>query len=324
MNKVAVIGLGNISNRHRRNIRLLYPKVIIYAMSASGRVPKEAVADVDTFVISLEELILIQPEMVIVASPATFHAQHAIPLIKAGVPVLIEKPLSASIEDSKAIAEAADFYKTPVAIGYCLRYLSSSVFMKSLIEKKAIGDIYNAFIDIGQYLPDWRPNKSYRDSVSASESLGGGALLELSHELDYIQWLLGQLKPHSAILRSSKELDLKVEDLADVLACNSEGALVSIHLDFLQRKAHRKCRFIGSEGNLEWDLLLNEITIITEASEDKVFSAPDWDKNKMYLNMILDFERLINGKKNQCITLLEAQQTVSFVTQVKNLALTEK
>lgn len=324
MKKIAVIGLGNIATRHRENLKMIYPDSVIYAMSASGRIPIDSISNADIVVNSIDELLSHKLEMAIVASPAPFHVKHAVPLIEAGIPVLIEKPLAAKESDTVAVIEAANKYQTPVAVGYCLRYLSSSSYIKALFEEKLIGKTYNAFIEIGQYLPDWRPNKDYRDSVSASLHLGGGALLELSHEFDYAQWLLGPLEAQYAILRSSEELLLDVEDSVDVLATNTEGVVVSIHLDFLQRSAHRKCRFIGSKGSIEWDLLRNEIVLTTESDKKVLFSEPEWNKNKMYLNMVLDFENLILGKPNQCITLLEAKNTVSLIDNIKSSAINKK
>lgn len=324
MKKIAVIGLGNITNRHRENLKTIYPDAVIYTMSASGRIPIDLISNADVIVNSISEIISHKPEMAIVASPATFHAKHAVPLIEAGIPVLIEKPLAAKESDTVAIIKAADKYQTPVAVGYCLRYLPSSNYIKTLFEEKSIGKLYNAFIEIGQYLPDWRPNKDYHNSVSANLHLGGGALLELSHEIDYAQWLLGPLKSQYAILRSSEELLLDVEDSVDILATNNEGVVVSVHLDFLQRQAHRKCRFIGSEGSLEWDLLRNKIVINTANEKKVLFSEPEWDKNKMYLNMILDFENLILNKPNQCITLLEAKNTVSLISEIKASVINQK
>lgn len=324
MNKVAVIGLGNISKRHRANIKRLYPEAVVFAVSASGRQPCEPIENADEFLSSIDELLQHKPDMAIVASPATFHAQHAIPFLKNEIPVLIEKPLSGCEWEAASILAAEKQYKTPATVGYCLRYLPSSQYIKLLLEDNLIGEIYNAFVEVGQYLPDWRPSQNYRESVSASAQLGGGVLLELSHELDYIQWLLGPLQYQHAILRSSKDLQLPVEDSADILALNVGGTVVSVHLDFLQRKVHRKCRFIGSEGSLEWDLLRNEITFSTKGSERQVFSQPEWDKNQMYLDMLQDFEGLINGKPNSCVTLDEAQRTVSLITKIKSLALTTK
>ncbi|MFX7793064.1 Gfo/Idh/MocA family oxidoreductase, partial [Acinetobacter baumannii] len=77
--------------------------------------------------------------------------------------------------------------------------------VRQMIQEGVIGNLYNAFIEIGQYLPDWRPTKDYRETVSAKTELGGGVLLELSHELDYAQWILGSLTPKYVVLRASEE-----------------------------------------------------------------------------------------------------------------------
>lgn len=323
MKNIAVIGLGNIATRHRRNLKLLFPEAKLIAMSASGRVPKEPVGDSDHIAESINEIVQSEVQFAIIASPAPFHAQHAIPLIQAGIPVLIEKPVSVTQADAQALIDAEAKYQTPVAVGYCLRYLPSAQKVRQMLQEGVIGTLYNAFIEIGQYLPDWRPAKDYRETVSAKAELGGGVLLELSHELDYAQWILGSLIPRHVILRASEELGLEVEDNADLLMTTMKGAVVNIHLDFLQRKAHRKCRFIGSEGCIEWDLIQNEVVLITARDKQVIYSAPEWDKNKMYLEMVTDFIRKINGQPNQSITLQEAERTVGLIVEMKKFVTEE-
>lgn len=317
MKKVAVIGLGNISTRHRHNLKLLFPEVELLVMSASGRVANESIDDCDGIVTSIEDLVQAQVELVIVASPAPFHAQHSIPFIKAGIPTLIEKPVTTSVDDAKAINRAIELHQTPVSIGYCLRYLPSAQKLRALLDNGIIGTIYNAHIEIGQYLPDWRPNKNYRDSVSAQKKLGGGALFELSHELDYAQWLLGPLDVKYSILRSSAELALDVEDVADIIALTESGAVATIHLDFLQRKAHRQCSFVGSEGRIDWDLMQNQLTLTTATETSVLYSEPSWDKNQMYLAMIEDFIQMVEKKKHTCLKFTDAIRTVSFIDKIK-------
>ncbi|MEQ4676700.1 Gfo/Idh/MocA family oxidoreductase [Providencia vermicola] len=317
MNNIAVIGLGNIASRHRRNLKFLFPDAKIYAMSASGRIPAENISDCDKLVTSIDELILEDVQFVIIASPATFHSLHAIPLIKENIPVLIEKPVTSTLKDAKKLQEIADKYSTPIAVGYCLRYLTSAQAIKKIIEAQQIGSLSYVNIEIGQYLPDWRPDKDYRSCVSANSKLGGGALLELSHEIDYTQWLLGTLHLQYAILQCSEQLNLDVEDNVNILATTSDNTIVNIHLDFLQRKAYRHCRFVGTTGSLEWDLIKNEIILTTQNQITTLYSEPEWDKNNMYLKMLLDFIEKINGRKNQSVTLSESIKTIQFIENIK-------
>ena len=315
--KVAVIGLGNIATRHRKNLKHLFPNARLFAMSASGRIPDEPVSDCDYIVADVIELITANVELVIVASPAPFHAKHAILLIEAGIPTLIEKPVTTSSDDTVAIQSAIEKHGTPVAVGYCLHYLPSAKKIKSMLENGVIGKLYNSQIEIGQYLPDWRPSKDYRQCVSANENLGGGALFELSHELDYAQWLLGPLKLHYSLLRSSDELDLQVEDIADITASTNSGCVVSIHLDFIQRKAHRQCSFVGSSGRLDWDLIENKVVLSNKEGTQILYCDSLWDKNQMYIEMITDFIEMIKHKSHTCTQVSDAALTVDLITQIK-------
>ena len=62
-----------------------------------------------------------------------------------------------------------------------------------LMQNKIVGKILSVRCEVGQFLPSWRPNIDYRESVSARKALGGGALLELSHEIDYLMWIFGDI-----------------------------------------------------------------------------------------------------------------------------------
>lgn len=319
MKKIAVIGMGNISTRHRKNVKQLFPDAEIIAVSSSGNFPKLPISDADKVLLNIEDAIAAKPDMAIVASPATMHATHAIKLIKSGVPVLVEKPLTASVADAHSILEAARQHSVAVSVGYCLRYMPVIKELKNIIHTGSMGKIYNVFCETGQYLPDWRPSKNYRDSVSVSKSLGGGALLELSHEIDYLHYLFGDLQPVAAVLRSSEELGLEVEDLVDVLALTTENSVVSIHLDFLQKMPRRKIRIVAEKGNMDCDLIINSLKITKHGEEYVVFEDNDFDRNQMYLDMLGDFNRMVAGEEHTTISLAEAQKTVVFVTNVKNM-----
>ncbi|BFT31115.1 Gfo/Idh/MocA family oxidoreductase [Alteromonas sp. D210916BOD_24] len=317
--KFAVVGLGSIAERHRRNIRLLWPDSKIYAVSSSGRVPQGEIANCDELLDSVESLTAKSIDMAIVASPAPFHAPHAVALIQAGIPTLIEKPLSTNLEDANAILQCAAMPNNKVAVGYCLRFLPSALLMKTLIKDRKVGQIVNVFIEVGQYLPDWRPTKNYRDTVSAKAELGGGALFELSHEFDYCQWIFGELSLKHAYLRSSSQLQLDVEDIVDVVATLPDGALVNIHLDFLQKKAYRNCRVVGSHGVLNWDLIHNSVSYCDGNGDETIYSEAHWDKNQMYTAMLSQFVTAPTNQASSAIcTPAEAFNTVHLIDSIKN------
>lgn len=315
MMRVAVIGLGNIAKRHRSNIKKMFPEAEIIVMSASGRLPSEMICNADYIVSNIQNMIDYTVDMAIIASPAPLHSLHAIPLIEAGIPVLIEKPVTTSVEDAKSIIKAKSKYQVNAGVGYCLKYLSSALFVKKFIESGRAGKVINANIEIGQYLPDWRPNTDYKKSVSAVHSLGGGVLFELSHDIDYAQWLFGKLEIEHALIRNTGELGIEVEDVADILATSHSGCVVSLHLDFLQRQASRKCKIISNRGALVWDLIKNQVVWTDETGESVLFSDELWDRNKMYLNMLSDFN---NKNKSDSFSSIESSlSVVELITDLK-------
>ena len=319
--KAIVIGLGSIALRHRRNLKQLFPEVLVIAVPASGRISNQNIEFADQIILTLEDAIKEKIDMAIVASPAPFHLIHAKLLLLAGIPSLIEKPVTSNLQDAQELIRIHNETGTPTAVGYCLRYMPSSIKMKELLGQNIIGNIYNAFVSVGQYLPDWRPSKDYKNSVSAKKSLGGGALLELSHEIDYIQWLLGSMEVQYAQLRSSSELNLEVEELADVVLVSDVGTVCNIHLDFLQKKASRTCSFIGEKGRLDWNLPSNTIKLHTREGGVCLFSEPDWDSNQMYLSLLTDFLDLVAGRENSSIDLEQATKTIELIESVKSCAI---
>ncbi|MFY8272910.1 Gfo/Idh/MocA family protein [Pseudoalteromonas sp. SSDWG2] len=319
MKTLAVIGLGNISNRHRRNLKALYPDAQVLAMSASGRPITSLPQCADAMVSNVDELVAARPDLVIIASPAPMHHYHAQVLLKAGVACIVEKPLCADSTQAKELMDALIGVKTPVAVGYCLRYMPSAIKMKELVYSGGLGEIYSIHIEVGQYLPDWRPDTDFRQTVSARKELGGGALLELSHELDYANWLFGPLTPLQATIKHSKTLKLEVEDLVDVGFASQSGAHLHMHLDFLQRQPSRFCTVHCSAGKVHWNLLLNRIDWTDESGLIHVFDYPDWQANDMYMAMVRDMQNNIDAQPNQCVSLSQAAEVLDLIDTIRKM-----
>jgi predicted dehydrogenase len=290
-----VIGLGSIARRHLANLRHMHPNEEIYAVSASG-INKDIPANING-VVSIAQLITFNPKYVIVASPAPFHVNVAQNLLAHQIPVLIEKPLAHDAVSGASLQRYCSEHKiNTVAVGYCLRFMQSSLAVKEFLGTNALGKIYNVSSIVGQYLPSWRPEKDFKHSVSAQKKLGGGALLELSHELDYLQWLLGDLTLQHSSLRNSIEFDLDVEDMADLTLTTSTGILLNVHLDFVQKATQRKCQIIGKNGRVDWDLIANSVMYYSAEGQEILYADPKYDKNNMYISMLQEFERCLRKK----------------------------
>ncbi|MBD3585341.1 Gfo/Idh/MocA family oxidoreductase [Salinimonas sp. HHU 13199] len=316
---VVVVGIGNIAQRHRANIKKMFSGATVYALSSSGRTPDTIPDNCDVFLSCFDAIPFTDIDVAIIASPAPFHKTHALVFIEKNIPTLIEKPVATNVHDVEEIMSASSKNRTPVGVGYCLRFLSSAGVVKKLISDNRLGEIYNVIIETGQHLSQWRPGKDYTQSVTAQKALGGGALFELSHEFDYCQWIFGALTLRHAIVRSSGQLNLDVEDQADIVASLSAGGVVNIHLDLLQHQVRRTCRVIGSEGTLEWDLVANKVVVFDKQGERIIYADAQWDKNSMYIAMLNDF---ISNTDNEhtVATLAESLSVIRLINDIKQIA----
>lgn len=319
--KALVVGSGSIARRHLANFRRLLPDAEVGCVSASGRPLNDGETDATTQLQSMTAAVAWAPDLAVVASPAPLHLVHACLLLEAGVPVLIEKPLSDNLDRVRNAAPLLARHRDRIEVAYNLRFLSSALRMKTLVEEACVGRILGLHIEVGQYLPDWRPQADYRRQVSANRSLGGGVLLELSHELDYLTWLFGRFEQVFCIATNSGQLEIDVEDRADILL-SRDGLTAHVHLDFLQRRASRGCKVIGSAGTLNWDLIANRISLDGPEGEKILFSDPHVDRNDMYLEQLRGFIEVAAGRAAPRITLDDGLAVLSMVEAMRQSAAT--
>jgi predicted dehydrogenase len=259
--RVLVVGLGSIGRRHLRVARDLCADAQ-FAVLRSGTGPVGAEIDGVTTYHSIDEALDFAPTIAVIASPATHHAGTAIRLAAAGVHLLVEKPLTDRLETARAVRDAVAAAGVTAAVGYNLRHLESLVALRHSVREGSIGRVMSVRSEVGQYLPEWRPDTDYRTTVSARRELGGGALLELSHELDYLLWLFGPVSSVTAMLSHLSDLDVDTEDSANLLLQfapagdappGAPGVVASVSLDFARRDVVRRCTVVGTTGTLEWD-----------------------------------------------------------------------
>lgn len=172
--------------------------------------------------------------------------------------VLIEKPLASSYSDGVELASELIRRSTFVQVGYNLRFSPSLRELKRRVDQEDLGEVLAVHVETGQYLPEWRPERDYRFTASAQKSLGGGALLELSHEIDYLRWIFGDVIWVSAWMGRTSALDIDVEDTAHILmSCSSQRQsaeiVTRVSLDLVRRDSKRCVTVVCAAGSLRWD-----------------------------------------------------------------------
>lgn len=264
-------------------------------------------------------------EFAVVANPATHHLDSLRLLLDKGIPVLLEKPLAESgeaIELNPWISELSD--ESVIQLGYDLRFHPAFIEMKRQIDAGSIGDIHSIQISCGQHLADWRPHIDYRDSVSAQKCLGGGVLNELSHELDMLQWLGGDVDSISARTSSGNLEGLDVEDTADLFVCLQSGGTALIHLDFLDHPGGRSYKFSGSEGGISWES--REAVVVTISSHrnasHEVIKLPETGSmtETSFRNQADAFLKSIDSKNSKGCSVSEAIKITRYIEAAKKSA----
>ncbi len=314
-----VVGSGSIARRHLQNLKIAFPEAQTGCVAASGRRLREGEVQADHLYGTMDEAIAAAPLWAIVASPATLHLAQTELLLTANIPVLIEKPLAVS---AAGVEDLLGGHADQIAVGYHLRAMPSLALLKEKIDAGTVGKVQSVFAEVGQYLPDWRPDTDYRQGVSAQRSLGGGALLELSHELDYLTWIFGMPRSVFSIERHSGTLEIDVEDQVDALMVTEQGAVIQLHLDFLQRQPARGCKVIGAEGTLVWDCLANALSLQSQSGTTQLFSDPAFERNRMYIDEIVGFDNFVGGRAPPVVSLQHGLTVMRLIDALRQSAAT--
>lgn len=253
--KALIVGYGSIGARHAR---------LLTEMGLDVSVASKRDVDFPTTYRSLAEAMSSErPDYIIVANVTSEHLDTVAALAQAdyrGI-VLVEKPIFSACADIPAAA----FGKRGVA--YNLRFHPLLTRLKSLLAGEVI---LSATAYVGQYLPEWRPAVDYRKSYSASHRLGGGVLNDISHELDYLAWLLGPINRVAAIGGKYSDLEIDSDDIFSLLMRSENCPAISLEMNYLDRAGRRFVIVNTLRHTIEIDFVASSIAVDKETESLKV------------------------------------------------------
>jgi predicted dehydrogenase len=257
MCRVLISGLGSIGRRHLTNLRGLGVRDIL--LHRRVHEPLSDAPELPVFT-DLTQALALRPDVVIISNPTAYHMEVAIPAARSGCNLFIEKPLSHSWQGVELFLRLVKELKLITLMGFDLRFEPGLCKIKSLLEQESIGHVVAIQAQVGQYLPDWHPWEDYRKGVSANREMGGGVILDLIHELDYVSWLIGPASRVCCLAGQVSSLEIETEDTAAMLLQFENGAIGTVHLDYIQRIPSRTCRIIGETGTILWDAYAKQVS----------------------------------------------------------------
>lgn len=253
--KVLIIGFGSIGKKHFLALKNLNHEVSLLSLSAK----KEEFKNTPIYR-SLKECDLNEFDLFIIANITTehFNTLKTLDELVKDKTILVEKPL---FEKSQNFTSS----KNHIYVAYLQRFNPVIVALKRLLKGEKI---YFASLVCNSYLPHWRA-LDYRQNYSAKKELGGGVLLDLSHEIDLAFFLFKDLELIYSQNAKISELDITSDDFAFLALKNSQEAKIHIELDYFAKFNKREIIIHTLEKSFKADLINNKIEIYHKNQSQK-------------------------------------------------------
>jgi len=291
---ILIFGVGSIGERHLGILQKLdYTNLWMYRQrNLPLRTLNPADFRVATDLAALDQIAF---KAAIVCTPTAQHLPQTLWCVRRKIPVLVEKPISHSLNGFEELRDALREHPTLVRVAYMLRFHSFFQQIKVWTESGELGSLLSVQTYWGEYLPDWHPWEDYRQSYAARQELGGGVALTLSHDLDLVNWLAGSsVAAWNTLKNYRSNLEIDVESGADVSLRYDNGVTAHCHLNFHERVPRRWYRFAFSEGSVEVDYLQATCTVFRPNQEPDIKRRPNFDRNQLFEDQARDFLQTIN------------------------------
>jgi predicted dehydrogenase len=315
---VLIAGTGSIGRRHIDSLRQLAPAARFVFLRRKPAENDHSTKNGAKVVDSVDAALAERPALAVIAVPSAHHAGIIVPLLEAGIPMYIEKPVVATRAQWDEVARVARAASDVTTLCGCnLRFLPSLRAVRELVAEGTIGRVVRASLQSGQWLPDWRPSIDYRRSYSASRELGGGVVLDLVHELDAARWILGEFDSVVAVGGHMSSLEMSSEDAVVIGLTRARGPVVAVGLDYVARRPVRRYEFYGEKGTLTWDLPGRRVELShIDGRQTPVFEGGDFDVAATYVRAMREFLEAVASGRQTSQNLDEGLRSAALAIKV--------
>ncbi len=253
------VGLAGLGSMGRNHLRVLSTREGVTLAAVADPVTETLAAAVDATGAAgfAEPLAMIEEaelDAVVIAAPTTAHEPLALAAIDRGLPVLVEKPLAATVEEGLRIVAAGKRADVPVQVGHVERFNPAVVELGRLMREGWIQTLYSVASRRAGPFP-----ARIRD-VGVTVDLG-------THDADMLSWIAGE-RPTRVYAELAQRIHTSHEDLLFGLLHFPSGATGMIDVNWLTPAKRRQLVVVGEEGMFELDYLTQRLTF-TRAATDK-------------------------------------------------------
>jgi predicted dehydrogenase len=223
--RILVIGVGSIGHRHLRCFKAT-GRAALSLCEPNGELAKQVAElnGVDKVFSNLDAALQDPPEAAVIATPAPLHIPMATQLAKAGVHLLIEKPLSVSLDGIDALADVLQTKSIKAAVAYVHRANPILREMREAVLSGRFGRPVEVLATCGSHFPTYRP--AYRQIYYNNRATGGGAIQDaLTHIINAVEWFVGPTTRLAADAAHQLLDGVDVEDTVHMIARN--GAVMT-------------------------------------------------------------------------------------------------
>jgi predicted dehydrogenase len=291
---IAIIGLGSIGQRHAATATRLQQEGRISSIRAYDINPERRQQTVAKYpaVDAREDLAatVADADAIFICTPTSKHISVMEEISRTRkYHFFIEKPLAHSLDGCDDFLFAQQRAGKVTAVGYLLRFHPVVRAFRRLVTEGTVGRALSVRVESGFFLPQWHPWEDYRDFYMSWKTGGGGALLDTSHEINYMHWIFGPIVEVKGYFDHVSDLEISSDDLAIAVCRFAGGFYGQIQLDLLQFDECRTCKVIGTEGVAIADLMKNTVT--WQRRGDKAWTSESFavDYDQIYYDEVREF-----------------------------------
>ena len=298
MNKVVlIIGFGSIGKKHAKILSKLVGKKNIYVLSNQTNLPYKSIS-------SPEAINTLNPDYVVVASDTTKHFDQVRLLDEklTNKMILVEKPLFDKYRNFTPLNN--EFF-----VGYNLRF---NPLLKKLKQNMKSEEILAISSTCHSYLPKWRKEQDYRNSSSAHQSRGGGVLLDLSHEIDLLHFLLEDKIDHSwSFNKQISSLEIDTDDYLLAFG-TSNKTICKVETSYFSFHEKRILEVKTKNYSYELDFINSSLVVSSEENQETFQESILMDDTYSRQH-----EQILSGNRINVCSYKEGLQVLAFIDQVR-------